>query len=82
VHTDFGLLPFQVSGLMQLMTGNLLCALFVLKEFVHLWRSPSQAPPGLRGVVKLEWVEPGSAEEVRVSGADNSTELNSSELSC
>jgi hypothetical protein len=48
VRTDFGFLPFQVSGLMQLMSSSLLCALFTFKEFVRLWRSPGHAPPGCR----------------------------------
>jgi hypothetical protein len=71
VRTDFGLLPYQVSGLMQLTSSSLLVFVFVFKEVVSLWRSPDHAPPGLRGVMKLEWVEPGSVQEVRMSGAEN-----------
>jgi hypothetical protein len=71
VRTDFGVLPFQVSGLTQLTSSCLLCALFTSKEFVRLWRSPGHAPPGLRGIVKLKWVEPGSVQEERMSGGEN-----------
>jgi hypothetical protein len=64
VHTDFGFLPFQVSGLAQMINAYALIAVFAFKEVAHRCCTPEHAPSGVRGVVKLKWVEPALEEEM------------------